>query len=99
MSNNNPSGIEAIVCADIARRQATGIRKYGQTVSENPATLKEWMQHSYEERLDDVIYTRRAIAALDELAEEICKACIPGGQSCDPQQVADAIREFFKESK
>jgi hypothetical protein len=30
------------------------------------------------------------------LADAICEACVPGGQSCDPQQVADAIREFLK---
>lgn len=27
--------------------------------------------------------------------EAIIKACVPGGQICDPQVVADAIRDYF----
>ena len=37
-----PDGIEAEVCADIARRQAFGKNKYGTTVAENPLSLLEW---------------------------------------------------------
>lgn len=37
-----PTGIEAIVCADIAKRQALGIKKYGTTVADNPLSLREW---------------------------------------------------------
>lgn len=60
-----PTGIEAEVCADIARRQAFGIAKYGQTVADNPLTLREWLQHAYEESLDLPIYLKRAIAEID----------------------------------
>ncbi len=67
MSNNpTPTGIEAAVCADIARRQALGIAKYGQTVAENPLTLRQWLQHSLEETLDNAVYIRRAIAEIDK---------------------------------
>ena len=31
-----------------------------------------------------------------DLAERLCKL-LPGGDTCDPQQVADSIREFFGE--
>lgn len=60
-----PTGIEAEVCADIARRQAFGIAKYGQTVADNPLTLRAWLQHAYEESLDLPIYLKRAIAEID----------------------------------
>lgn len=60
-----PTGIEAEVCADIAARQRKGIAKYGQTVAENPAALKEWLQHAYEEHLDACIYLKRAMRELD----------------------------------
>jgi hypothetical protein len=60
-----PSGIEAAVCADIAKRQALGIAKYGQTVADNPLPLREWLQHAYEECLDQAVYLRRAIAEID----------------------------------
>ena len=59
-----PSGIEAIVCADIADRQRLGVAKYGTTVKDNPLTLKEWLTHAYQECLDQAVYLRKAI---DEL--------------------------------
>ncbi|WP_310637283.1 hypothetical protein [Delftia acidovorans] len=62
-----PTGIEALVCDDIAQRQALGIAKYGTTVAENPLELRQWMQHAYEEALDQAIYLRRAIAELDTI--------------------------------
>ena len=60
-----PTGPEARVCADIAGRQALGIRKYGTTVEGNPLTLREWLQHAYEETLDQAVYLRRAIEQID----------------------------------
>ena len=58
-------GIEAEVCADIARRQQMGINKYGTTVADNPLTLREWLQHAPEEALDQAVYLKRAIAEID----------------------------------
>lgn len=59
-----PSGIEADICADIARRQQLGIHKYGRTVAENPLPLDKWLQHLYEELLDAAIYAKRAQAEI-----------------------------------
>lgn len=64
-----PTGIEAMVCEEIARRQQMGIAKYGTTVADNPLTLREWLQHAYEETLDKAVYLRRAIAEID--AQEV----------------------------
>lgn len=58
-------GTEARVIAMIAERQELGIRKYGQTVAENPLTLREWLQHALEETLDKAIYLQRAIEEID----------------------------------
>lgn len=60
-----PTGIEALVCEEIARRQRVGIAKYGTTVADNPLPLREWLQHAYEETLDKAVYLRRAIAEID----------------------------------
>lgn len=60
-----PTGTEALVCADIARRQQLGIAKYGQTVADNPLALRAWLQHAYEEVLDQAVYLRRAIQEID----------------------------------
>lgn len=60
------TGTEARVCQDIAERQSLGIRKYGTTVEDNPLKLREWLQHAYEETLDQAVYLRRAIEELDK---------------------------------
>ena len=60
------TGTERRVCEDIAKRQAVGLRKYGTTVEKNPLTIKQWMQHAYEETLDQAIYLRRAIEELEK---------------------------------
>lgn len=59
-------GTEADVCEDIARRQALGIKKYNSTVRDNNLSLKQWLQHAYEETLDKAIYLKRAIEQIDK---------------------------------
>ena len=59
-------GVEAEVCADIARRQAFGKNKYGTTVAENPLSLRAWLVHAYEEALDLSVYLRRCIEEIDK---------------------------------
>ena len=58
---------ESEVCADIKRRQELGIAKYGTTVAQNPLDLRQWLQHAYEEKLDDAVYMKRAIQELDKI--------------------------------
>ena len=65
-----PKGTEALVCADIAKRQQMGVAKYGTTVAENPLTHRQWLQHGYEEALDLAIYLKRAIQALDKKQDD-----------------------------
>lgn len=60
------TGIEATVCADIAKRQQRGIEKYGVTLVENPLPLRDWVNHLYEELLDAAVYAKRAMAILPE---------------------------------
>lgn len=62
---SEPTGTEAEVCADIAKRQALGIAKYGVTVAENPLPLREWLEHAYQETLDQAVYLKRAIQEID----------------------------------
>lgn len=58
---NEPTGIEKLVCEDIAKRQQAGIKKYGVTVADNPITELQWQQHLYEELLDAAVYARKLI--------------------------------------
>lgn len=59
-------GTEARVCQDIAKRQQVGLKKYGVSIEQNPLSLKEWMQHQYEELLGAAIYCKRAIEELEK---------------------------------
>jgi hypothetical protein len=60
-----PTGTEAAVCHDIAMRQAFGLNKYGVSVADNKLDLLEWLQHAYEECLDQAIYLKRVMAEID----------------------------------
>lgn len=60
-----PTGTEARVCSDIAARQQVGIKKYGVTVEGNPLSLRDWLQHAYEETLDQAVYLKRAIEEIE----------------------------------
>ncbi len=60
---------ETQVCEDIKNRQQLGITKYGTTVASNPLELRQWLQHSYEEKLDDAVYMKRAIQELDKIID------------------------------
>ena len=62
----NPTGIERLVCEDITERQKFGTQKYGTTIADNPLSLLEWLNHSYLERLDDLLYTRMCIEKLKQ---------------------------------
>lgn len=61
-----PSGIEALVCDDIAKRQQLGLSKYGTTVADSPLPLRAWLVHAYQECLDQAVYLRRAIDKMDQ---------------------------------
>lgn len=64
-------GTEARVCQDIAARQQKGVSKYGTTVAENPLGMVQWLQHAYEEALDQAIYLKRAIEQLQGVPAEV----------------------------
>jgi len=82
--------IEQMVCQDILARQQVGIRKYGTTVAQNPLELKQWLQHAYEECLDQAVYLRRAMEELkiDNQERFFCERCgkrLSGGiHTCTP---------------
>lgn len=59
------TGIEALVCADIAERQKLGLAKYNMTLADNPLELKEWLVHQYQELLDAALYCKRAIVQIE----------------------------------
>lgn len=57
---------EAQVCVDIRYRQQMGVKKYGVTVADNPLTQRQWLQHAYEECLDQAVYLKRLMQEMDD---------------------------------
>ena len=78
-------GIEAEVCIEISKRQEFGIAKYGTTVADNPLSLRQWLQHAYEETLDKAIYLRRAIAEIDAQELRDIDDMVRAGKSVLPE--------------
>jgi hypothetical protein len=65
--SDQPTGIEAQVCADIAARQRLGIAKYGVTVEQSPDDM---LQHAYEEALDLAVYLKAEIERRETLLDQ-----------------------------
>lgn len=50
---------------DLLNRSHIGIVKYGTTLDANDGNLRYWLQHAYEETLDQANYLKRAIMEMD----------------------------------
>lgn len=55
---------------DLLRRSQLGIKKYGATLERTDLTLKDWLQHAYEETLDQANYLKRAIISIEQHQQE-----------------------------
>jgi hypothetical protein len=66
--SNTDTVVEA-VRADLLRRSQFGIAKYGVTLDRTDLNLRDWLQHAYEETLDQANYLKRAIIELDRRAD------------------------------
>lgn len=58
------SVVEA-VRADLLSRSQLGIKKYGASLDRTDLSLRDWLQHAYEETLDQANYLKRAIIELE----------------------------------
>jgi len=53
------------VRADLLKRSQFGIQKYGMTLDRTDLTLRDWLQHAYEECLDQANYLKHSIMEID----------------------------------
>lgn len=51
---------------DLLKRSQVGIKKYNVTLDRNDLSLKDWLQHAYEECLDQANYLKKSILQLEE---------------------------------
>jgi hypothetical protein len=56
--------IVASVREDLKKRSELGIKKYNTTLDRTDLSLKDWLQHAYEETLDNALYLKRAMKDL-----------------------------------
>jgi hypothetical protein len=68
MSGKIDPVVEA-VRADLLQRSQVGVQKYGVTLARTDLSLRDWLQHAYEEHLDAANYLKRAIMEIDSAAE------------------------------
>jgi len=54
------------VANDILGRSEVGTKKYGVTLDRKDLALKDWLQHAYEECLDQANYLKRAIVEIEQ---------------------------------
>lgn len=62
--------IDSVVDAvrtDLLMRSQIGIAKYGTTLDRTDLSLRDWLQHTYEEVLDSANYLKRTIIELDRM--------------------------------
>lgn len=50
---------------DLLQRSQVGISKYGVNLARDDLSLRDWLQHAYEETLDQANYLKRAIVEID----------------------------------
>lgn len=56
---------------DLLERSQVGIRKYNTTLDRTDLTLIDWLQHAYEECLDQAAYLKRSIRKLEAGDKEV----------------------------
>jgi hypothetical protein len=59
--------LEAVI-NDMKNREKLGKLKYKCTLDRQDLTLKDWLQHAYEENLDAALYLKRAIREIENLS-------------------------------
>lgn len=65
MSERRDPIVEA-VRQDLLDRSQVGLAKYGVGLDRTDLTLRDWLQHAYEETLDKANYLKRTILELDQ---------------------------------
>lgn len=63
--NFNSETLKAVI-GDLESREQRGLSKYKTTVDREDLKLEDWLQHAYEEVLDQAMYLKRAIILLNK---------------------------------
>ncbi len=98
------------VCAKLQARSAVGLKKYGTTLADNPATVKEKLVHIQEELMDGANYVEWLLQEKEmptpmTIEMEVTKTpenvtCVPASKIDDsPIEALQMVCNAFKELK
>ena len=76
MDNTEKMNTTEKLCAMIRQRAEVGLKKYGVTVDRKDLTAEQWLQHSIEEKIDDLKYMMRLREEIVESTEYARKLSI-----------------------
>lgn len=65
VSRIEPDPVVEAVREDLRQRAEVGQKKHGVTLARTDLSLRDWLQHAYEETLDQANYLKRSIMSLD----------------------------------
>lgn len=103
---NNPKGpctgdhksdpvVEA-VRKDLLERSQVGIDKYGTTLAENKIDLQAWLQHAYEECLDQANYLKRAIMEIEQAKYKDNLVIVNNTQTPDSETLGEQVARVIR---
>jgi hypothetical protein len=77
MKEPKEDSIVNAVCEDLKKRSAVGIKKYGTTLDRKDLSLKDWLQHAYEENADQLQYLKKCIVTISSMEQILSQTNIP----------------------
>lgn len=75
-----PDSIVQTIVERFVKRAKMGKEKYGQTLDRNDLSLEEWLEHSIQEKLDDILYMQKALKEIQSSNAPKTESKIPSNQ-------------------
>ena len=61
-----PDSIVQTIIERFVERAKMGKEKYGQTLDRSDLSLEDWLEHSIQEKLDDILYIQKALKEIQD---------------------------------
>jgi hypothetical protein len=61
-----PDSIVQTIIERFVERAKMGKEKYGQTLDRSDLSLEDWLEHSIQEKLDDILYMQKALKEIQD---------------------------------
>lgn len=93
------------LCSMLRERHERGLAKYGVTVDRTDLTAEQWLQHSIEEKMDDLQYMMRLrdeiakLRALCERLDGVAEQMVAHLETACHQETGEHFAKALKEAK